>query len=125
MNDNLDIKTEAICLALQILLDVKEFAIFTKRGERVVRDIITELCPPQTETEMDKLENYLIKKKIPHLRTKIYDGEQIRCDGWDVVCHSGSYGGNCGLLETMGMEQDNGDVTGWQTAEDIIMRLEE
>lgn len=46
---------------------------------------------------------------------------------WDAVCHRGSYGFTEGLLEIAGtiIQPEDGDsVVGWQTAEDIIKRLE-
>lgn len=48
-----------------------------------------------------------------------------KVDEWDVVSHPASYGGIDGLLETYHMPEDNGDVTGFMTAEDLINRLEE
>lgn len=79
-------------------------------------------------SEMDKLELYLKENGFDYERTteeKPLFGkfDQIRCGEWDAVCHNGSYGGNKGLLETYGMPEDNGDVTGWLTADDVIKRI--
>lgn len=105
---------------------LNEEGIFTEKGKVVVTAFIKELSP----SEMDKLEAYLKENDYNYVRNKgnnsvFNDFDQIECDGWDVVCHSGSYGGRDGLLESYGMKEDDGDVTGWQTAEDIIERLEE
>ena len=43
---------------------------------------------------------------------------------WDVVCHPGSYGWEERLLESYHMLEDEGDVTGFLTADDVIERLE-
>ena len=102
--------------------------IFTDKGERVVSALIEELVP-EKESEMDKLEAYLKENDINYTRTteeKLGFGmfDQIKCGGWDVVCHKYSYGGEEGLLESYGMPEDDGDVTGFMTAADIIERLE-
>ena len=88
--------------------------------------------------ELDMLETYLIEHQIPYKREDldsqtfngyIVDGgwHQIRCDGWNAVCHYGSYGYEEGLLEIMGniVSEDVSDrVEGWFTADDVIERLE-
>ena len=56
-----------------------------------------------------------------------FHGFQVKCDGWDAVCHDGSYGHEEGLLEVMGdpvCKNEYDDVEGWLTAEDILKRLE-
>jgi hypothetical protein len=67
------------------------------------------------ELGMHELTRLLDRLDIPYEDpTDICHGKQIRfnwCDG-DVICHFGSYGGNSGLLETMGFTMDNGDVSG-------------
>lgn len=51
-------------------------------------------------------------------------GYQIMGVGWDVVCHSGSYGHECGLLESMelgwGEPEEYTDVVGYLTGEKVI-----
>lgn len=46
---------------------------------------------------------------------------------WDAVCSPFSYGGQCGLLEVMGVivdgKRDNGEVKGWQTADNVIQMV--
>lgn len=37
----------------------------------------------------------------------------------DAICHDGSYGREKGLLEMMGLTEDN-DVEGWLTAEQVF-----
>lgn len=92
-------------------------------------------------SELDKLTEYLrahhyrytrIDKSMPKRDNSIgiaidrhqvivYDmsGKEL----WDAVCHYGSYGYDEGLLEIMGTIA-NGDVEGWLTADEIILRLE-
>ena len=54
----------------------------------------------------------------------VYDENKNRL--WDVVYHTGSYGGYQGKLEAMGLGTDDpDDVIGWLTAEDVIKILEE
>ena len=70
------------------------------------------------EFGMHELTRLLDKLDIPYEDpTDLYDGKQIKfnwCDG-DVICHCGSYGGNYGLLETMGFKIDDDDVSGFLT----------
>lgn len=100
-------------------------------------------------TEMDKLEQYLIQHRIEHnryrettdlvswdgiKRAEIQTRDQIcvpeegdRCK-WDAICQHGSYGYKEGLLEICGdlvdPKEDGDTVVGWQTADDVIRRLE-
>lgn len=80
-------------------------------------------------SEMDKLELYLKENGFDYERItgekplSFGKFDQIRCGEWDAVCHNESYGGKEGLLETYGMPEDNGDVTGWLTADDVIKRI--
>ena len=71
------------------------------------------------EFGMNELTRLLDRLDIPYEDpTDICHGKQIRfnwCDG-DVICHFGSYGGNVGLLETMGFKMDRGDVSGHLTS---------
>lgn len=42
----------------------------------------------------------------------------------DVICHKYSYGGEDGYLEMMGLsENDDDDVEGWLTAEEVFFRI--
>lgn len=67
------------------------------------------------EFAIHELTRLLDRLDIPYEDpTELWDGQQIRftwCDG-DVICHSYSYGGDVGLLETMGFAMDGEDVTG-------------
>lgn len=71
------------------------------------------------ELGMHELTRLLDRLDIPYKDpTDILGGKQIRfnwCDG-DVICHRGSYGGDAGLLETMGFKMDNDDVSGYLTS---------
>lgn len=67
------------------------------------------------ELGMHELTHLLDRLDIPYEDpTDICHGKQIRFNwcGGDVICHFGSYGGNSGLLETMGFKMDSGDVSG-------------
>ena len=70
------------------------------------------------ELGMHELTRLLDRLDIPYEDpTELCGGQQIKfnwCDG-DVICHHGSYGGNVGLLETMGFKMDDGDVSGQLT----------
>lgn len=70
------------------------------------------------EFGMHELTQLLDRLDIPYEDpTELCSGQQIRfnwCDG-DVICHFGSYGGDLGLLETMGFAMDEGDVSGHLT----------
>ena len=76
--------------------------------------------------EMDKLAAGLTEKGIPFTYEPLFEGVQIRCDGWDAVCNEFSYGGENGLIEIMGsiVQPDDEDVEGWMTAEEILSRLQ-
>ena len=77
--------------------------------------------------ELSKLATGLVLRGIPFEFKPVYNGGQILVHNaltWDVICHSGSYGHNCGLLELMGdIVLGGDDVEGWLTAEDILCRL--
>lgn len=89
-------------------------------------------------SELNKLEKYLKEHGIKYDRNdrekteKALDFHQIVVYNdekpiWDVICHTGSYGYEQGLLEVMGsiVSKDVGDsVEGWLTADEIIKRLE-
>ena len=70
------------------------------------------------EFGMHELTRLLDRLDIPYEDpAELCGGRQIRfnwCDG-DVICHCASYGGNRGLLETMGFKRDCGDVSGHLT----------
>lgn len=86
------------------------------------------------KTELDKLQEYLISRRISHERIDERNRHQICVpeDGlycrWDVICHRGSYGYEEGLLEIYGdivdWRKDGDSVVGWLTAEDVIRRVE-
>lgn len=70
------------------------------------------------EFGMHELTRLLDRLDIPYEDPiQLHDGQKIRfnwCDG-DVVCHFASYGGDIGLLETMGFKMDGGYVSGFLT----------
>lgn len=81
--------------------------------------------------QMNKVEEYLLEKKIRYRRTSFYDGEQITVfdengrQVWDVVIHYFSYGHDANLLEARGEALiGHDDVEGWLTAEDVISFIE-
>lgn len=68
------------------------------------------------EVAIHELVRYLDRLGIPYEEPeKIHDGFAVRfpwCYG-DVACHSGTYGGLYGRMETYCFSTDNGDVTGY------------
>ena len=80
---------------------------------------------PIYRIEADKLAKCFLENGIEFYYRSCWDGVQIYCDGWDAICHSGSYGHEQGLLEVMGTiaRADDDDVEGWLTAEEILQRL--
>lgn len=96
-------------------------------------------------TELNKLEEYLKENDIPYVRrddipesTDVqkryfeelgFDFHQIVVPdlndwAWDCICHKGSFGCEEGLLEIMGcLVEEDGDVEGYLTAEDVIERI--
>ena len=81
---------------------------------------------PIYRIEADKLAKGLLENNIEFYYYDCWDGVQIVCDGWDAICHKGSYGHEQGLLEVMGTivrADDDDDVEGWLTAEEILQRL--
>lgn len=77
--------------------------------------------------EINKLAEGLAERGIEHTVRKSFDGLQIVAEGWDVICHQYSYGGDRGLLEAMGtiVRVDYDDVEGYLTAEEILKRIDE
>lgn len=67
--------------------------------------------------EINALAEGLRSRSMQYTRTLVFDGEQIRCDDWDVVIHCGSYGHEKGLLEIM---YPTGEIEGNLTAEAIL-----
>ena len=82
-------------------------------------------------TEMEKLIKLLEEEKIPFETTECWDAPQVCYPSsndrvCDAVCHSFSYGHELGLLEIMGLvdEEEVGDsVEGYLTAEDVFERI--
>lgn len=72
------------------------------------------------QNEMIKLAIGLRMRNIDFDARSFFEGLQIRCDGWDAICHNGSYGHERGLIEVMGLPQCKGDVIGWLTAEEVL-----
>lgn len=68
------------------------------------------------EIAIHELTRYLDRLDIPYKEPEeLYDGFAVRfpwCEG-DVACHSGTYGGCNGLMESYQFSMDDGDVTGY------------
>lgn len=68
------------------------------------------------EIAIHELTRYLDCLDIPHNEPEeLYDGFAVRfpwCEG-DVACHSGTYGGCNGLMESYQFSMDDNDVTGY------------
>lgn len=76
-------------------------------------------------SEIVKLARGLKERGIPYNMHAYVDGLQIVADGWDVVCFTGSYGAQRGLLEVRGrVITGNDDVEGYLTADEILRRLD-
>jgi len=95
-------------------------------------------------SELDILTQYLKKRNIPFERydcdkeiklddeyTFYIDRHQIcvpnqKYSLWDAICQKGSYGYEDGLLEIYGdiVENENDNVEGCLTAQDVIERIE-
>ena len=54
-----------------------------------------------------------------------YNGLQIWCDGWDAICHNGSYGHERGLIEVIGLPQCDGAVIGYLTAAEVLAMVDD
>lgn len=75
--------------------------------------------------EIAKLARGLQMRGIVYTMRTHVDGLQIVADNWDVVCFTGSYGAQRGLLEAMGRTiTGNDDVEGYLTASEILRRLD-
>lgn len=80
--------------------------------------------------EIVKLSKMLDKEGIPHEDMQIFDGLQVNYPNkkdcvCDAICHSFSYGHEEGLLEIMGLvDEDCGDdVQGYLTAKEVFKRI--
>lgn len=90
-------------------------------------------------TEFNKLVVGLINKGGFNITVRnLYDGRQVivrdkNDNMWDAIIHGGSYGSNMGLLEIMGEaivkkvsmmgDDDEDDVLGWLTADEILEKI--
>lgn len=70
------------------------------------------------------LANSLTERNIPHTININLDGLQIRFpwNGGDLICHSGSYGHNEDMVESMGCPWDIDDVTSL-SVEDALEKI--
>lgn len=81
-------------------------------------------------SEFDKLVAMLLEYEIPFKVYSMHDGHTLTVDSipdFDVICHSGSYGGPEGFIEIMGlttpMEKRMGGTVGWLRAEKVLVRI--
>ena len=82
-------------------------------------------------SEMEKLINMLKENNIPFEIDSCWGTPQVRYPSkanciCDAICHHFSYGHEDGLLEIMGLvdEEEMGDnVEGYLTAEDVFKRI--
>lgn len=77
--------------------------------------------------EMHHLANMLGSANIPYEIEELWGGLHINYPNKEncvcsVICHSFSYGGHLGLLEIMGLTDDD-DVQGFLTAQDVYNRI--
>ena len=83
------------------------------------------------KTEMTKLIEILKKSNIPFEVTSCRGAPQLwypnrKPVACDAVCHKSSFGGKDGLLEVMGLVDEEGvgdDVEGYLTAEEVADRI--
>lgn len=81
-------------------------------------------------TEMGKLIDLLTDNNIPFEMGYCYDGLQVFYPNianrvCDAICHSGSYGHEVGLLEIMGLVDDDidDDVQGYLSGEQVFRKM--
>ena len=82
-------------------------------------------------SQFGKLMKLLAQARIPFSFNPLFNGYQLHYydeDGkevCDVICHSGSYGSDDGLLEMMGLVPEDWDdtVIGYLTAEEAFERI--
>lgn len=77
------------------------------------------------QNEMIKLAIGLHERNIDFNARSFYNGMQIVCDGWDAICHDGSYGHERGLIEVMGLPQCADDVIGYLTADEVLKMVDD
>lgn len=77
------------------------------------------------QNEMRALAFGLRERGIEFEARSFFDGLQICCDGWDAICHSGSFGHERGLIEVMGLPQCDDDVIGYLTAAEVLAMVDE
>ena len=77
------------------------------------------------QNEMMALAFGLRERGIEFEIHSFFDGLQIRCDGWDAICHNGSYGHERGLIEVMGLPQCGDDVIGYLTAAEVLAMVDD
>lgn len=73
-----------------------------------------------SQNEMIALAFGLRERGIVFEARSFFNGLSIVCNGWDAICHEGSYGHERGLIEVMGLPQCEGDVIGYLTAEEVL-----
>ena len=76
------------------------------------------------QNEMMALAFGLRERNIKFEVYSFFDGLQIWCDGWDAICHNGSYGHERGLIEVMGLPQCGDDVIGYLTAAEVLAMVD-
>ena len=77
------------------------------------------------QNEMMALAFGLRERGIEFEICSFFDGLQILCDGWDAICHNGSYGHERGLIEVMGLPQCDNDVIGYLTAAEVLAMVDD
>lgn len=83
------------------------------------------------KSEMEKLINMLTEARVPYEIDEIFGTPQVRYPNrenciCDAICHKYSYGFDLGLLEIMGLvnEEEVGDnVEGYLKAEEVFNRI--
>lgn len=86
---------------------------------------------PYERDDDDPNHDYYKRTGIKPIRRIIYGGcpeKRVLCI-CSIICGHGTYGGDEGLLEIMGLltpeEEEKDDVAGWLTAEDVFNRIKD
>lgn len=83
--------------------------------------------PVLDQDEMFELMRGLLARERQFTVHTMYGGLRVGNDdeGWDVICHNGSYGHEEGLLESKGLPRRDDGVKGHLTAKEVLEMLDE
>lgn len=96
--------------------------------DKLVKMLDDAKIPYERDDDNPDHEYYILSGNSPVKRIKYgkFPGKEIGCI-CSVICGYGTYGGDEGLLEIMGLltpnEEENDDVAGWLSADDVFNRI--